>query len=156
MEKTVKIPGQIFLCGLWWDTENLTDGYCNFYEAVGRAYAEGKRLPTKEEFERLSRLPHVWDEERKGMWFAEDESDLKNPVKSLLFPAMGYQNLYNGIRGNISFYDTDGYYWSSTLFGENSANYLYFYDIGVSMQSDNCCTHNLSIRCVSTCNNNWV
>ena len=81
----------IVLNGLEWDTENLViDGKTHFAyeEAKTEAAKLGKRLPTKSEFEALLQLHHVFDEEKHGMWFAENKSDLKSD-KSLFLPAAG-------------------------------------------------------------------
>jgi hypothetical protein len=136
--KAVNKPEQIYLCGLWWDTENLTDEYCNFHEANGRAVLAGKRLPTKEEFQKLNKLPRMSDEEKGGVWFAEDENDLKNPDKSLFLPA-GRSTMI-------------GHYWSSTPYNENEERgwYLFFggYNMYVCTNYD-WNTNRFKVRCVN-------
>jgi uncharacterized protein (TIGR02145 family) len=138
-------PEQIYLCGLWWDVENLTDEYCNFYEANGRAVLVGKRLPTVKEFEQLSELPRIWDEERNGMWFAEDEKDLKNPDKSLFFPAAGYRSYSNG---QVLNQGSSGFYWSSTALNGSNGYNLRFYSSGVYPSNYNGYAYGFAVRCV--------
>jgi hypothetical protein len=135
-------PNQIYLCGLWWDTENLTDEYCNFYEANGRAAVAGKRLPTKEEFKKLSELPRIWDYD--GLWFAEDKKDLKNPNKSLFLPAVGYRYL----DGTVHYKDSGGYYWSSTPFDTLYGYNLRFFNGYVGLSNDINCNYSFAVRCV--------
>ena len=66
----------IVLNGLIWDTENLNiNGKTHFTykEAKAEVAKLYKRLPTKDEFEALSQLPHVFDFNKRGMWFAENQ-----------------------------------------------------------------------------------
>jgi hypothetical protein len=137
-------PEQIYLCGLWWDTENITDDYYTFDEANKIAEDNGKRLPTKEEFQKLSKLPHVWDDECKGMWFAEDEKDLKNPVKSLFLPAAGCCLSYGGVVNH----SLVGYYWSCTPIDGIGWYHASFNRGTVYPYNDNYYTSNYTIRCV--------
>ena len=70
----------IVLNGISWDTENLEvngETHFTYEEAKIEATKLGKRLPTKREFSKLLKLPHSWDNLKKGMWFAEREEDLK-------------------------------------------------------------------------------
>lgn len=105
----------IVLNGLAWDTENLViDGKTHFtYEEAKAEVAKlGKRLPTKNEFEELLKLPHVFDEEKHGMWFAKNQEDLKSD-KSLFLPAAGFTHISLCY---ISDVDENGCYWSDTLY----------------------------------------
>jgi uncharacterized protein (TIGR02145 family) len=134
----------VTLIGLEWDKENI-DGHYYFHEANKVAEDNGKRLPTKEEFEKLSKLPRIWDEERNGMWFAEKKKDLKNPDKSLFLPVTGYRNNSDGDIYN----EMIGYYWSST-----ARNDVYGYNIGfnagdVSPSGNSYYTYGFCVRCVS-------
>jgi hypothetical protein len=113
----------VTVIGLEWDKEDI-DGDHTFEQANVVAHALGRRLPTKEEFEKLSKLPHVWDYERNGMWFAEDENDLKNPDKSLFF------SVYN----NNTF--KRGYYWSRTAGSEYWGYVLNFFHDGVYPENE--------------------
>lgn len=77
------------LNGLLWDTENLSVNdktHFTYEEAKAEAAKLGKRLPTKNEFEELLKLPHVFDEEKHGVWFAKNQEDLKSD-KSLFLTA---------------------------------------------------------------------
>lgn len=83
--------GQVEINGLLWDTENLEiDGkkYFTWQEAMDAAKSVGKRLPTKEDFEKLIATGWEWYEGNKGIWFAE---------RKLLFPACGYRILDGSI-----------------------------------------------------------
>ena len=109
----------IVLNGLEWDTENLViDGKTHFtYEdAKAEAAKRGKRLPTKYEFDSLLQLPHVFDEEKSGMWFAKNQVDLKSD-KSLFLPAAGFTHvsLYY-----LNYIGEHGFYWSDTLYYLNN------------------------------------
>ena len=82
----------IILNGLAWDKENLSvDGniYFTYQEAKIEAAKLGKRLPTKEEFEELLKLPRTWDLANGGLLVAEKSNDLKTN-NSLFFKALGY------------------------------------------------------------------
>lgn len=74
-----------------------------------------KRLPTREEFNALLKLPYKWDEKRRGLIFTASNGN------ELLFPAMGY-------RFDIDVYSINycGYYWSATPYSIFSAWYFYF------------------------------
>ena len=71
----------ITLNGLAWDKENISvDGniYFTYQEAKIEAAKLGKRLPTKEEFEALLKLPRNWDLINGGLLVAEKSDDLNN------------------------------------------------------------------------------
>lgn len=109
----------IVLNGLEWDTENLViDGKTHFAyeEAKTEAAKLGKRLPTKNEFEALLQLSHIFDYEKRGMWFAENQTDLKSN-KSLFLPAAGFTYISLSYISNIG---ENGYYWSDTLYYLNT------------------------------------
>ena len=55
----------------------------------------------------LSKLPHVFDFNKCGMWFAERAEDLKTE-NSLFLMAMGYWNCFTG---TFNLVGTNGYYW---------------------------------------------
>lgn len=138
----------IVLNGLAWDKENLSvDGniYFTYQEAKIEAAKLGKRLPTKNEFEALLQLHHVFDNEKHGMWFAEDQIDLKSD-KSLFLPAAGFAyftlNSIKRIRDN-------GYYWSDTLYKHIEFYGLSFSNLNsavVYMYDQN---YIFTVRCVS-------
>ena len=139
----------IVLNGLIWDTENLSVNdktHFTYEEAKAEAAKLGRRLPTKNEFEELLQLPHVFDEAKRGMWFAENQEDLKSD-KSLFLPAAGYSFR----RSEMSYVGTDCYYWSATSSGTTSA-------YGVNTDSANAYTilngrnYGFTVRCVSDIN----
>jgi hypothetical protein len=136
----------ITLIGLEWDKENLANGYYTFDEANKLAKNNRKRLPTKREIKKLSELPHVWDEERKGMWFAEDEKNLKNPDKSLFFPADGHRDYsWDHI---VHYRGMSGYYWSSTPWNSIIGHSLYFTSNYVHTTSNAYDIYGFNVRCV--------
>ena len=139
----------IVLNGLIWDTENLSVNdktHFTYEEAKAEAAKLGRRLPTKNEFEELLQLPHVFDEAKRGMWFAENQEDLKSD-KSLFLPAAGYSFR----RSEMSYVGTDCYYWSATSSGTTSA-------YGLNIDSANAYTilngrnYGFTVRCVSDIN----
>ena len=112
----------IVLNGLEWDTENLViDGKTHFAyeESKTEVVKLGKRLPTKSEFEALLQLHHVFDEEKHGMWFAENKSDLKSD-KSLFLPAAGFTHVSLCYISDIG---ENGCYWSDTLYLQTKSAY---------------------------------
>ena len=112
----------VILNGLEWDTENLViDGKTHFtYEdAKAEAAKLGKRLPTKYEFDSLLQLPHVFDEEKQGMWFAENQADLKSD-KSLFLPAAGFTHISLCYISDVG---ENGCYWSDTLYLQTKSAY---------------------------------
>ena len=140
----------IILNGLEWDTENLeVNGktYFTYEEAKAEAERLGKRLPTKNEFEELLKLPHIFDQEKHGMWFAEDQIDLKSD-KLLFLPAAGYRNNSSSTMNLVGQY---GFYWSATHGGTTYAYYLYFIGALQGMTNGNR-SNGFSVRCVSDIN----
>ena len=140
----------IVLNGLAWDTENLViddKTHFTYEDAKAEAAKLGKRLPTKDEFEALLQLPHVFDEEKHGMWFAENQTDLKSD-KSLFLPAAGFTHISFCFISDIG---ENGCYWSDTLYYLNAkeAFRLNFNKIN----NGNTCVLNknymYTVRCVS-------
>ena len=112
----------IVLNGLEWDTENLViDDKTHFAyeEAKTEAAKLGKRLPTKSEFEALLQLHHVFDEEKHGMWFAENQADLKSS-KSLFLPAAGFSHVSLDYISDVG---ENGCYWSDTSYLQTKLAY---------------------------------
>ncbi len=142
--KAVEFPEFILLNGIKWETKNIED-YHNFYEANGIAAVNGKRLPTKEEFEQLNSCFKVWDSNLTGYWFAECKADLKNPFKSLFLPAAGYRYYFTGSVYNQGSY---GYYWSSTAYSGTLGHSLYFNDAYVGPVNYGSYAYGFAIRCV--------
>ena len=142
----------IVLNGIALDKENLSvDGniYFTYQEAINKASKLGKRLPTKEEFDSLLKLPHEFDLDKRGMWFAEKLDDLKTD-KSLFLKATGcIGDDGDGLYG-VSIY---GYYWSNTGSESNRWHgyYLYFGN-KVNGVAKNSCSYGFSVLCVSDIN----
>ena len=143
----------IELCGLLWDTENLTIGgykkdghhYYTWQEAMDAAKSVGKRLPTREEWTALCDLGSTWDDELKGRWFGGNhDSDHKG---SLFLPAAGLRYSNSDELASTSSY---GYYWSSSPYygGDNGAGTLGFYSGYVNPLSYNGRALGFSVRCV--------
>ena len=143
----------IELCGLLWDTENLSIGgyendgrhYYTWHEAMEAARSVGKRLPTRYEWEELCDLGSTWDDELKGRWFGGNhDSDHKG---SLFLPAAGLRYSNSGELASTSSY---GYYWSSSPYygGYYGAGHLYFYSGRVSPLSNGSRASGFSVRCV--------
>ena len=144
----------IELCGLLWDTENLTIGgykkdghhYYTWHEAMEAARSVGKRLPTREEWEALCDLGSTWDDERKGRWFGGNhDSDHKG---SLFLPAAGWRSFYNSDK--LANTNIDGLYWSSFLDYVDSsyAGYFSFYSGCVYSPGTHDSAYGFSVRCV--------
>ena len=74
-----------------------------------------KRLPTREEFEALLKLPYKWNEKRRGLVFTASNGN------ELFLTASGYR--YNT---DVNYVGNCGYYWSATPYDEYIAWYLYF------------------------------
>ena len=120
----------IVLNGLAWDKENLSvDGniYFTYQEAKIESAKLGKRIPTKEEFEALLKLPHVWDLTNNGLLVAEKSDDLKTN-NSLFFKALGYI-----FCGSLQSDYGSGGYWSSSRDNRAFAFYLGFYNSFIRM-----------------------
>ena len=147
----------IELCGLLWDTENLTIGgykknghhYYTWEDAMDAAKSVGKRLPTRKEWKALCDLGSTWDDELKGRWFGGNhDTDHKG---SLFLPAagFGYSNDLGYCTKMIGTSLT-GYYWSSSMDDERGdyAGSLHLGSIGVSPLEINLITLGFSVRCV--------
>lgn len=143
----------IELCGLLWDTENLTVGgykkngrhYYTWHEAMEAARSVGKRLPTREEWETLCDLGSTWDDELKGRWFGGNhDSDHKG---SLFLPAAG---LRGSNSGELAYSSSYGFYWASSpdYGGNNSAGNLYLGPGNVSPIHFSNRAYGFSVRCV--------
>ena len=138
----------VILNGLVWDKENLVvDGrtHFNYDEAQKEAFKLGKRLPSKEEFTKLFRLQHEWDNDKNGMWFAEKEEDLKGE-KSLFLPAAGSRIYCDSTMGGVDI--MSGYYWSDDSIGSIHAHYLVFNNFHAFI-SNSLRGYGSSVRCVS-------
>ena len=140
----------ITLNGLAWDKENLeVNGQTHFTykEAKKEAAKLGKRLPTKEEFEELLKLPRTWDLTNNGLLVAEKSDDLKTN-NSLFFKALGYISC-----GSLYSDYGSGGYWSSSRDNRAFAFYLGFYNSFIRMNRI-IPSLKFTIRCVTDINNN--
>ena len=135
----------ILLNNIIWDKENLSvDGNTHFtyQEAKIEAAKLGKRLPTKEEFEALLKLPRNWDLTNGGLLVAEKSDDLKTN-NSLFFKALGYV-----ICGSLQSDYGSGGYWSSSRDNRAFAFYLGFYNSFIRMNRI-IPSLKFTVRCVS-------
>ena len=135
----------IMLNGLAWDKENLSvddNTYFTYQEAKIEAAKLGKRLPTKDEFEELLKLPHVWDLTNGGLLVAEKSDDLKTN-NSLFFKALGYV-----LCGSLQSDYGSGGYWSSSRDNRAFAFYLGFYNSFIRMNRI-IPSLEFTVRCVS-------
>ena len=135
----------IVLNGLAWDKENLSvEGniYFTYQEAIKEASKLGKRLPTKDEFEALLKLPRTWDLTNGGLLVAEKSDDLKTN-NSLFFKALGYISC-----GSLYSDYGSGGYWSSSRDNRAFAFYLGFYNSFIRMHRI-IPSLKFTVRCVS-------
>jgi uncharacterized protein (TIGR02145 family) len=135
------------LINLEWDEINIHD-YATFDEALALANAEGKRLPTPAEWQRLLRLPGYWSKKYRGRIMGKYRWQLWR--KGLFLPACGYvssKRQYRHFSGVHGYYWSD-YYWSDTRKGDSFAYYQSFGAEG-SQQPDFAYVGNkLSVRLV--------
>ncbi len=146
-EKQTEID-YVIVAGLKWDKKNITDKLCTFQEANSIALNACKRLPTKEEFQKLSKCYSVWDNELKGKWFSNEKNDLKNPNKSLFLPAAGDRSTDGAVYNQ----GTSGSYWSSTPY---SSSYAYNLNLNSSNVYPSCNDNRslgFAVRCVNNLN----
>ena len=135
----------ILLNNIIWDKENLSvdsNTYFTYQEAKIEAAKLGKRLPTKEEFEALLKLPRTWDLANGGLLVAEKSDDLKTN-NSLFFKALGYV-----ICGSLQSDYGSGGYWSSSRDNRAFAFYLGFYNSFIRMNKI-IPSLKFTVRCVS-------
>ena len=135
----------ILLNNIIWDKENLSvDGniYFTYQEAIKEASKLGKRLPTKDEFEALLKLPRNWNLTNNGLLVAEKSDDLKTN-NSLFFKALGYISC-----GSLYSDYGSGGYWSSSRDNRAFAFYLGFYNSFIRMNRI-IPSLKFTVRCVS-------
>lgn len=113
----------IHVAGLYWKQEN-EPGYYTWHEAIDLVKTINKisnlRLPTKEEFDRLSDCYFRFDS--KGRWFLD-----KSTGEELFLPAVGYRD-----DTTVYHIDSYGYYWTSTCYDRNRAYCFLFSNSDVS------------------------
>lgn len=128
---------QIKINGILWDTKNLEiDGekYFQWQEAMSVAKILGKRLPAREEFQALIDSGWEFDQEKKGMWFAD---------RKLFIPLSGYQYDTSGALSCTVY----GYLWSSSPKDDSYSWTLGFTDGAANMYSSST-TYGFPVRCV--------
>ena len=116
----------VILNGLKWSTTALEvhgQTYFTYQQAIDILNGSNKRIPTKEEFEELIKLPNLWDDTKNGIWFAENPRDIASD-KSLFLPANGFMNHPSTV---IKYFNQYGYYWS---FYEKCEKYMTSLTIG--------------------------
>jgi hypothetical protein len=138
-----KSKNYVFINSLKWDKINLMNGLCeeyfNFEEASIIASNCGKRLPTKNEFNKLIRLGSTWDDEKNGRWFGYDHSLKSESSQSVFF--------YAGGIGSVPI--SHGFYWSSTMDNYGIPYNLFFDRINVVFLSDLSPTERFMVKLVS-------
>lgn len=110
----------VILNGLKWSTTVLEvygQTYFTYQQAIDILNNSDMRIPTKEEFEELIKLPNLWDDTKNGIWFAENPEDLVSD-KSLFLPANGFMDCPPM---TIKDFNKYGYYWG---FSNKYENYL--------------------------------
>ena len=136
---------RIELNGLLWDTENFSINDQIYFTKEIRNFSFGKkRLPTIRELRSLFDLHHKWDENLKGVWFANKHNELVTS-KSLFLPAMGSSSLL----ASYEIFDSGfkGRYWSAPTSSGDTPYYLWFRDKKHDIELGNH-TQMLSIRLV--------
>ena len=116
----------VILNGLKWSSKVLEvhgQTYFTYKQAIDILNSPNRRLPTKEEFEELIKLPNLWDGTKNGIWFAEKPGDIASD-KSLFLPAGGFMNYPSTVIRDFNQY---GYYWG---FSNEFENYLYSLTLG--------------------------
>ena len=82
-----------------------------------------KTLPSREDFQELiDHCKSEWDDVRKGRVFTGPNG------QSIFIPALGYKNRYGS---TVLRRGSDGFYWSSSIYDEERAYYVYFRSGGV-------------------------
>lgn len=113
----------VILNGLKWSLKVLEvheQTYFTYQQAIDILNGSNKRMPTKEEFEELIKLPNLWDDKKHGVWFAENSVDLKSD-KSLFLSANGFEDPPSN---DIKFFNQYGYYWSfSGIFNDYKTSF---------------------------------
>jgi uncharacterized protein (TIGR02145 family) len=106
-------PDFVVINGLKWDRENTgIEGreHFNWYEALGVAQANGKRLPTEKELDALTDRIGTWNGDRKGRWLGNDHKLKSGSKESIFLPATGFQYDSSGELCGQGYYDR---YWSA-------------------------------------------
>ncbi|MDR0682037.1 MAG: hypothetical protein LBG15_09360 [Dysgonamonadaceae bacterium] len=126
LERNPERPDTVVINGLKWDRENTViedREHFNYYEALKIAQANGKRLPTQEEWEALIDLGSTWDKEKQGIWLGNDHKLKADSKESIFLPAAGSRNYSSGALRNRGY---NGYYWSTRKSSGSNACRLRF------------------------------
>jgi uncharacterized protein (TIGR02145 family) len=141
----------VVINGLRWDRENTViedREHLNWYEALGVAQANGKRLPTPEEWEALIDLGSTWDDDREGRWFGNDHELKADSKESIFLPAAGARYRNGGAQAYVGSIGAD---WSSAVTSTNSC-YLYFTSGSIFAANTYPRANGLPVRCVADIN----
>jgi hypothetical protein len=105
------------------------------------------RLPTIDECKSLSAIPHycAWSNKGDGVWFSERKEDLKNPEKSLFFPALGV--IFNGTP-RLDHVCKHGVYWSGSEKDKQFGYSPFFCRINVHYENYSHRSFESPVRCV--------
>ena len=128
----------VILNGLKWSLKVLESHgqtYFTYKQAIDILNSSDKRIPTKEEFEELIKLPNLWDDTKNGIWFAEKPVDIASD-KSLFLPANGFMDHPSMVIKDFNRY---GYYWG---FSDKYENYL----TSLSLGKNQLFTHEYNIK----------
>ena len=128
----------VILNGLKWSTTALKvygQTYFTCQQAIDILNSFAMRIPTKEEFEELIKLPNLWDYKKNGIWFAEDPEDFASD-NSLFLPANGFMDHPSMV---IRAFNQYGYYWG---FSDKYENYL----TSLSLGKNQLFTHEYNIK----------
>lgn len=128
----------VILNGLKWSTTALKvygQTYFTYQQAIDILNSSDMRIPTKEEFEELIKLPNLWDYKKNGIWFAEDPEDLASD-NSLFLPANGFMDHPSMV---IRAFNQYGYYWG---FSDKYENYL----TSLSLGKNQLFTHEYNVK----------
>jgi len=125
--------------GIVWDSEDLKgtgengerfvngEWYFTFEAAKSAAKKQGKRLPTKKEFDTIVESENIWDDTLNARKFGK-----------LILPVNGMDLRDQGIVG---------YYWSCTEEGENA--YILYFNFRFAGLTDNVSKNaHLTVRCI--------
>ncbi len=137
--------------GLTWATRNVgeygkfvitPEDYGNHYsfEEAQTVCPSGWRTPAPKEFETLAKSGSVWTTSNgvNGTRFGSGSN-------TIFLPATGYRSHINGV---ITGPGSLGYYWSSTLRGENYGHYMYLTSKDVLPLSSTDYRLGFAVRCV--------
>jgi uncharacterized protein (TIGR02145 family) len=133
--------------GIFLKRENETLRYCEHFaqeEALRLFEDSEKRLPAKEEWDRMLEPGITWDTEKKGIWIGRSHELMRETGHSTFLPAAGCR--YISV-GELYYRGSYGYYWSSTVHGSNNGRHVYF-SSGYRDAKSNLRSQGFSVRCI--------